>query len=348
METNQAGGLAVVAISRRADVIRAIDAAAAAASVRLTVLDQGDDIRAAWSRAATILVGSDMTEIAGWGLAPRQRVYLVGLEPAEDLWRWSVPLSASVIVLPAGASWLAQAVAGGLGRAGGEVIVVHGGSGGVGGSTLAVGVALAAARRGRTVALVDGDAAGGGLDLVLGAEAAKGWRWPKLADASGRLADIADMLPEVDGVRLLSWGRGEVSLLAQPARASVVDVLARHHDLVIIDAGRGDASDWSGLAARALLVVAATVRGVAAARFALTVGRATGLAVLRTGRIPPADIGRSLGLPLVAAVPRLRQLPVLADEGLPPPVGGAWGKACQAVVAWACHEEVKNGRRRAD
>jgi len=225
------------------------------------------------------------------------------------------------------------------------VLAVSGGSGGVGGSTLAVGVALAAVRQGRSVALVDGDPGGGGLDLALGAEAAKGWRWSKLADATGRLADIAAMLPEVEGVHLLSWGRGEAVALGQSARPAVIEVLARHHDLVVVDAGHAVA-DWIGLASRGLLVAAASVRGVAAARARLAAGFATGLAVMRSGRIPATDVSRTLGLPLVCTVPQVRQLAVWADEGLPPPLGGAWGKACRTTAAWALGEEVDRGRRR--
>lgn len=345
MEISHPTGYPVVVISRQPDIIRAAQAAAAAAAVSLRVLDQADDIRSGWLGATTVLIGQDMTQIAGWGLAPRHQVYLVGSAGATDLWRWSVPLAAAVILLPQGADWLARVIAGVAGGQG-VVLSLRGGSGGVGVSTLAVGVALAAVKSDRSVALVDGDASGGGLDLVMGAETTRGWRWPKLADAAGRLADIAAMLPEVEGVRLLSWGRGDVPVVSQSARQAVVDVLARHHDLVVIDAGHGDTTAWTGLAGRDLLVSAASVRAVAAARSQVGGDAVAGLAVTRLGRIPAGDVAQAVGLPLVCAVPRRRQLPGLADDGLPPPLAGVWGKACRVIVAWAMGEEVDGGRRR--
>jgi Mrp family chromosome partitioning ATPase len=83
-----------------------------------------------------------------------------------------------------------------------------GGSGGVGATTLAAGLAFVAARTQRTM-LIDADPRSGGLDLLLGAERTPGWRWPRLATARGHLGDLTGQLPSIDGIDLLSMARGE-------------------------------------------------------------------------------------------------------------------------------------------
>ncbi|MGZ4743893.1 MAG: P-loop NTPase [Oryzihumus sp.] len=67
-----------------------------------------------------------------------------------------------------------------------HVIGVVGGSGGVGATVLAAALATRAAATGRTVACVDGDVLGGGLDVTFGLEQEPGLRWPDLAAALGR------------------------------------------------------------------------------------------------------------------------------------------------------------------
>ena len=81
------------------------------------------------------------------------------------------------------------------------------------------GLAFVAARSGQRTALVDLDPAGGGLDLLVGAERLDGWRWPRLASARGHLGDLGDQLPCVDGVEVLSMGRG-VDAVRPPSEAA--------------------------------------------------------------------------------------------------------------------------------
>ena len=83
---------------------------------------------------------------------------------APEAYQWSVPLGAAVVVVPGNARWLSGAIAD-LSRrpsGSGQTICVTGGSGGVGTSTLAAGLAFVAARSGRRTALVDLDPAGAG------------------------------------------------------------------------------------------------------------------------------------------------------------------------------------------
>ena len=187
-----------------------------------------------------MVVGGDVApELAA--LSPRRRpgVYLTGFD-AGQLAAWSVPLGAEVICLPEGEALLSHALGAQTGP-GAPVVAVVGGHGGSGASTLAAGVAFAAVRGGRSCALVDLDANGGGLDLLLGAERLAGWRWPRLSSARGEVGDLREFLPVVDGVTLVSAARPSGGERVEPpdiaAVESVVGSLARHHDLVVLDAG---------------------------------------------------------------------------------------------------------------
>ena len=98
-----------------------------------------------------------------------------------------------------------------LGTGGAALLRLVGGSGGVGATTLACGLAQRGHRQGLQVALVELDPCGGGVDLVFGAEQAKGWRWPDLASATGHIGDLRGQLPNVSGVDLVSTGRSRSS-----------------------------------------------------------------------------------------------------------------------------------------
>ncbi|XTR50814.1 septum site-determining protein Ssd [Pseudarthrobacter sp. So.54] len=170
------------------------------------------DIRAAapfWNSAAEVLLGSDIRELPPRGRAP---AVLVGLNGDGDgLWQLAAAVGAErVAVLPEGASWLAEY----LSRSrrpepGGFVLGFVGGCGGAGASTAAVWVAHAAARRGVSVLLVDGDPRGGGLELSIDAEETPGLRWPDLADARGTIdpRQLADSLPVAGRVPVLVLAR---------------------------------------------------------------------------------------------------------------------------------------------
>ena len=136
---------------------------------------------------------------------------LAEVEAAAEAYQWSMPLGAVVVVVPDNAHWLSEAIVELARRPArsGRMICVTGGTGGVGASTLAAALACVAARQGERSMLVDTDRRGGGLDLLIGAERVDGWRWPRLVRARGHLGDLAEQLPRVDGVDVLSMGRGE-------------------------------------------------------------------------------------------------------------------------------------------
>ena len=168
-------------------------------------------VRSVWREATVVAVGGDRAErLAELGLPRRPDVFVVGDDAdSEQLCRWSIPLGAAVAPLPSSDSWFAAALADAVGcRDGdGRLVAVVAASGGVGASTCAAALAVTAAEQGQRTMLLDGDPWGGGLDLLLGAEHAEGWRWPRLMDASGHLGDLTGQLPHVDGVDLLAAGR---------------------------------------------------------------------------------------------------------------------------------------------
>ncbi|MFT3876711.1 MAG: P-loop NTPase [Propioniciclava sp.] len=308
-----------------------VESTAAALGVPVWVVDTPDAALARWATARAVLVGGDQAAALA-SVAPRRRprVYLVGEEPAH-LGAWSLPLGAEVIPLPQGVSWLSQVLAPEVG-AGARTIAVVGGSGGVGASTLAAGLALAAARSGLRCALIDADESGGGLDLLLGAERTPGWRWPRLLSARGEVADLRGVLPVVDGVTLVSLGREACALRAEALHA-VLGALARHHDALIVDAGRV----WSPAVAPIVLAADATVlmgaghvRGLAAAavvRERLGSGPA-GVAARRARGATPADlVAEALRLPLWGSVPDERGLAANAEAGELPSHRTRWARA---------------------
>lgn len=305
--------------------------------------------RAAWASAPLVLVDDAALPGAG-GLPRRADVVLVGrdLDDAE-VWRRAVDLGAEHVVhLPDAESWLVERLSrAAAGPALGTVVGVLGGRGGAGASTLATALAVVAARRGRSVTLVDGDPLGGGLDLLLGAEDLPGLRWGDLASASGRLAPGAldSALPVPAGVELLSWGRTESGACPGPAWAALLDSTTRSRQLTVVDLPRGllDADGTRvalGRCAALLLVVTADVRGIAAAaqvaaRAAERVGDLR--LVVRSGGpggLGAEQVGRALGLPVAAVLRAEAGLPSAADRGVPPGARGhgALVRCCDALL----------------
>lgn len=320
-----------VVVAADGEVRDAVFAAAAALDVRPVSSDVAG-LGALWRSAGTIFVDQELAPaVADLAPAPRDDVFLVGTDPAE-LGRWSMPLGAGVVVLPEGRAWLSSVLARGSAASRAPVVAVLGGSGGIGASTLAAALAVRAVGMGHSVALVDVDPSGGGIDLLLGAERVPGWRWPRLSGAQGYLGDLRPYLPEVDGVALLSMARGPGLDVAREPLAAVLGSLCRSFDLVVIDPGRGlgaAARESVRLATEVLLVVGSSLRSVAAARqVADVLELADASVVLRPqpgGSVPLGAVAETLGLPVIARLeeePRLRAAAEAGDR----PVGRRRGR----------------------
>ena len=323
----------------------------AAAGLEVEVASDPGFLRSRWNDASMLLVGIDHAPaLAELRLPRRTEVYLLTeTETTPDAYQWSMPLGAAVVVVPSNVRWLSGAIAdlrrrpSGLGR----LICVTGGSGGVGTSTLAAGLAFVAARSGPRSVLVDLDPGGGGLDLLVGAERLDGWRWPRLVAARGHLGDVSDQLPCVDGVDLLSMSRGlEATAPAPEAVQAVLGALTASHELTVVDVPRHLAADQLeplSSAAAWLVLVRDDLRGMAAGRERVrmleSVGVLPGL-VVRTGRsrrIDPHNVAEGVGAELYAVLPDESGLLLAAERGDPP---GRSGRSPLRQVARRLLDEI--------
>lgn len=305
-------------------------------------------LRPSWSNASAVLIGVDQAAaVAAMVLPRRADVYVLGrAEDQDQMHQWSMPLGAAVLTLPGGAGWLATALSDASSQrtGSGQLICVVGGSGGVGASTCAAGLAFVGARLGARAMLIDADPLGGGIDLLVGAERMEGWRWPRLASARGHLGDLGGQLPQVEGVDVLSMARGGTGGGPDAEQmASVVLSARRSHGLTVVDVPRSlgpAAREGLRRADRVLLVVQADVRGVAASRDLLReldqACRNLSL-VVRLGRVRGVDaqtVATGLELELAGVVGDDSALVGAADTGDPPARSprSALARTCRAIL----------------
>jgi len=329
---------------------------AAAAGVDLDVADGAGAALRGWAAAPLVVVGADLSGALCRAALPRRgAVALVGADLDDaSVWPRAVELGAEhVLFLPDAESWLVERLADATEGPGGESVVVGvvGGRGGAGASVLAAALALTAARRGSSTTLVDADPLGGGLDLVLGAEECRGLRWQNLAHTRGRVAGTAlrEALPQVSGLTLLAWDRGEGLAVPPEAARAVLAAVARTSDLVVVDLPRRLDPAVEELVSRCtttLLVVPTEIRAVAAAgRMAAGLGLVTSdlRLVVRgpsPGRLGTGEVAQALALPVAG---HLRPEPRLAadlERGRPP---GGSGRGPLAETCAALLDELAAG-----
>lgn len=276
--------------------------------------------RSSWAEAPLVLLDRVTGATSdSHGLPRRANVLLVRADaPAQEEWRAAVSVGVdSVALLPADEDLVVTALADVVERPSareGRVLAVVGGRGGAGASVLAASVAVTAARSGEAALLVDCDALGGGVDLVLGTEADDGLRWPDLTMSAGRvsMAELDAALPA------RRRGRGRLSVLScdrvgagptDVALAAVVDAGRRAGRTVVCDLPRHADRAADEVLHRAdltVLVVPADVRGCVAAacvRRRLSEHTSRVEAVVRghaTGGLAEADIVDAVGVPVLA------------------------------------------------
>ncbi|MFT3887925.1 MAG: hypothetical protein QM713_07160 [Arachnia sp.] len=324
----------VLLCARDPAVVEAVEVCAAALGVPVRVAPDGVSAGEEWAAAALRLVSTEVG--ARWGAVAPGTAYVVGASPPE-LARCSAQLGLPVLPLPDESGRLADALrrAGEVAARRGQVVALVGASGGLGVSTLAVGLALVAAHRGRRAVAVDVAEAGGGLDLLVGAEARPGLRWSALTGVRGEVSDLWDGLPRAEGAAVLAQDREAPDVPDEAALAAVVASLGREAELVVIDGGRRvppvDAD-------RTVLLVGADVRSVASARMAAEQrGLHPGGIVVRRGpgrTVPSEVVARSLGAPLLGEVGEDKALPRLGELGAPPLPGPArrFGRQVAALL----------------
>jgi secretion/DNA translocation related CpaE-like protein len=288
--------------------------------------------RRAWSAASVVLVSGELAGPLARTAPPRRDGVLV-LDPGEaegtaDLWRAAVQLGAvEVLGRHDGGTVLERLGALLDGRGEAACLAVVGAVGGAGASSLATATALESARRGLRPVLVDADARGAGVDLVLGAEHVDGVRWNGLGGADGHVgaARLARQLPQRHGVAVLACPRdgADVPVDVVP---DVLTAITRAYDVVVADVPRHLdplASSVLTRCAGAVVLVPEDVRCVAAARLLLPrlaerVPRTLVATVRRPGGLGSGPVAEALGLPVVARVAADRRLRADVDHGRGP------------------------------
>lgn len=333
-------------VSGDPDLIDDVLRLAAANGVEVHLATDAEAARSHWVLAPLVLVGSDAAARVASAHLPRRRdVVLVGRAPTPEDWQQAVSLGAEhVVCLPDAERWLIDRLAdSGEGTPrDGAVVVVIGAGGGAGASTFAAGIALSAASRSLRVLLIDADPVGGGLDVLLGIEDSAGVRWPDLADTRGRLsaASLDQALPHVGGVAVLSSGREGATSISPESLTAVLDAGERGFDLVLVDLPRQlDQAGEIALARAddALLVTMNRVRSTAAAArvAAMLESRCASVGlVLRADAKGVSDeaVRSALSLPVRASLPHAPALASRADNGEPPSLRDAYGRACLAAL----------------
>ena len=284
--------------------------------------------RRSWRQASVVIVGEDLAgDLARAALPRREHVLLLAREPSQ-WWPDAVALGAVAVCGPHEDDGILEVLAAALdGRGEACLVSMIGGSGGVGASTLAVALGLAAQRRGLRSLLFDADPLGGGLELLMGAERADGLRWHDFDATRGRLSagSLADVLPVHQGVSTLSWDRSGTAVLPA-AVPSVLTAAVRGFDLVVADVPRhldDFGIDIVGRSVLSVLVVAEDICGVGAARHVLdrlqrVASSIVVISVGRPGGIGPAAVSDALGLPVLARHRVDRRIRGAVDRGLGP------------------------------
>src|SRR3954452_6523726 len=277
------------------------------------------------SAIAVLLDATAAAQLAGQGLPRRPRVALLARDDDPAAGRLAVVLGAEqVTALPMEEPALLRGVLSArASKAGAPVVACVPASGGAGASTVAAGLAAAAARQGTETLLVDGDVAGGGLDLLIGAEHAPGLRWPEVAAlAADTPADVIldRLVRPAPRLRLLSWDRRHESHDTAVTGWPLTDLARFGVGLTVLDLPRSTAAP-PPTADVVLLVARAGVRqAVAAAALAGRLRAAVDdvrLVVRGAGRggLTGAEVAAAVGLPLAVDLPEDRRVPAAADDG---------------------------------
>lgn len=336
---NNSASVKVTLITRDEAILDAVSSIAAAAGVEISVAPDAESVRKIWRSSELVLIGVDLASlVAGLGLNERSNLHLVG-EDAAELLSWSVPLGAPALELPGQAGFLSSLLSGPTHLSDSQSITLRviGGSGGVGVSTLAAGLAQRAADRSARTCLIELDDHGGGIDLMFGAEKLPGWRWGELSSATGFVSDIGSQLPSIGGVELVSLGRSDVGLPSAQAVRAVARSLQRSHEVIVLDGGLAS-SDSEVDADFDLLVVAADVKAVMAARSRIRAYDLQGaeLVVRKSTNwcVDPQLVGETLGIPVSAVVPQDARMSSSASRGGAPGSSGMgkFVKACDRLL----------------
>lgn len=306
------GVLAVVSDEATRSVV---DRIAAAAGVRVVHVAEPSTAKV-WASASAVVVDVDgARRCLERGLPRRARLFVITWStPSAADWPVVIAVGAQrILELPAEEGEFVAALSDAADthrdeiRRGGVVAVI-GARGGAGATVFAAALAQCAG----DALLIDADAWGGGIDLVMGTEGEQGLRWPDLALAGGRVAwdALRAALPARHGAAVLSTGRGggEVD---PTALAAVVSAGSRGGVTVVCDLPRRPSRVVETAFSTADLVVLVTPADVRSCASAPTVAdwisaanANVGLVVRgpAPGGLTAAEVARAVGHPLLASM----------------------------------------------
>ncbi len=318
---------------------QSVQAAAAALGVQPLLVAHADQAKKYWGQANLILIGTDQaSSVIGAGLEGKAGTHVIGTNQ-RDLLAWSVPLAAPALLLPDQSSFLSSLMSGPTVHIGNNclTVAVLGGSGGVGASTLAAGLAQRAVRADHSVALVELDEYGGGLDLLFGAEREPGWRWPDLSSATGYVGKLSGRLPNTTGVDLVSTSRASPGLPSSDAVKAIVRSLQRTHDLVVLDAGTADRVLEVAMT-NCLVVVAGDIKPMLSAKARLAKAKLVDVEVVvrrsPAWSLDPQLVEETLKAPVIGVIDEDRKLGVDAAFGSAPALGARsrFSRVCTKIL----------------
>ncbi len=290
----------------------------------------------------------------------RDRIFLLGSDPGPADFKTAMQIHAEkALLLPAQTAELLTALGRDDGeltspnRPAGSIVGFLGVAGGVGVSTIAVAFARRCSTARDTV-LIDAVSSSGGIDLLLGAEAIPGARWPDLGFTRGTVQadDVLAALPAMgEKLFILSTAR---SVVADPFTMGPEDVKAAVECLsgagtpldVVVDLRAGTiAEEVIPTLDHLVLVVPAEVRAVAAAvsqKLELQRHQVPISVVLRHrgwSGLDIAEVEKILGAGVIAELGTITRLPKTVEmHGL----GGSLPRAL-VTVADAIMAELKAG-----
>lgn len=319
----------VLLLGRDPDTVDHVLALASAAELTVEVVAEASAAALVWSRAAIVVVGTDvLPELNQADLPARPGVVVFGVAGADG-WRHAFQIGAEEVVEPPGTpGWLAERVQhAGEPVATGRVVGVVGCRGGAGASVFACALGIAGVRARLEPYLLDLDPMGCGLGVVLGADSTAGLTWEQVRAGAGRIParSLQSTVGKVEGMAVLGWSDEGVPDLSAGVAGAVVDTARRCTPITVVDLGRavsGFQREAMARCDRVFMVVPADVRSVRSAqRMVSRLGPSACEVVVRgpnPGGLAGADVGQALGLPVLAAVAADRGLEQRLERGEPP------------------------------
>lgn len=342
---------------------------AAAAGCDLERVPDAAAARLRWSTAPLVLLDAiGAKECENHAFPRRESIVVVATDPEPPaLWKQAMEVGAErLITLPGAEPWLVSALADaaeGPASNAGKVLAVLGARGGAGASVFSAAVSLTALRAGDNSLLIDCDPRGGGLDVVLGAEAEEGLRWPDMQLSAGRVA--ASSLHMALPAR--RRGNAQLTLLsgarkgegpAPDAVAAVIEAGRRAGEVVVCDVPRQlEMAAWAAIdrADLTVIVTPAELRAcITAKQLAdeLTARGATPQLVVRgpsPGGLRLTEIASSVGIPVLATMRPEPQLAQSLERGdFHPKHKGPLSLAARTTLAELAAQPPKPRRHQGD